>query len=149
MSGRITSFYCVLQNLLHFCCKSSVIVVFFLIKNEIKLDDVRHLEQKVGKVENETRDKNNSTKRERCFFVLSRAWDKENISESPWGIEPQIFGFRAPMLYHWATDSTVSESPLMGTQNFFLSHARDKTKKHLSLFLYRAQNLPSFLFLST
>ena len=77
MSGRITSFYCVLQNLLHFCCKSSVIVVFFLIKNEIKLDDVRHLEQKVGKVENETRDNNNSTKRERCFFVLSRAWDKE------------------------------------------------------------------------
>ena len=98
MSGRITSFYCVLQNLLHFCCKSSVIVVFFLIKNEIKLDDVRHLEQKVGKVENETRDNNNSTKRERCFFVLSRAWDKENILESPRGIEPQTFGFRAPML---------------------------------------------------
>ena len=98
MSGRITSFYCVLQNLLHFCYKSSVIVVFFLIKNEIKLDDVRHLEQKVGKVENETRDNNNSTKRERCFFVLSRAWDKESISESPRGIEPQTFGFRAPML---------------------------------------------------
>ena len=70
----------------------------FLIKNEIKLDDVRHLEQKVGKVENETRDNNNSTKRERCFFVLSRAWDKENSSESPRGIEPQSFGFRAPML---------------------------------------------------
>ena len=32
---------------------------------------------------------------------------------------------------------------------FSLSHARDKTKKQLSLFLYRAQNLPSLLFLST
>ena len=32
---------------------------------------------------------------------------------------------------------------------FSLSHARDKTKKHLSPFLYRAQNLLSLLFLST
>ena len=31
-------------------------------------------------------------------FVLSRAWDKEKNSESPWGIEPQTFG-----------DSTVSD----------------------------------------
>ena len=29
---------------------------------------------------------------------------------------------------------------------FCLSHARDKTKRHLSLFLYWAQNLPSHLF---
>ena len=39
------------------------------------------------------------------FFVLSRVWDKEKNSESPWGIEPQTFGFRAPMLYHWATET--------------------------------------------
>ena len=32
-------------------------------------------------------------------FVLSWA------SESPWGIEPQTFGFHAPMLYHWATET--------------------------------------------
>ena len=32
---------------------------------------------------------------------------------------------------------------------FSLSHARDKTKKHLFLFLYQGQNLPSPLFLST
>ena len=33
---------------------------------------------------------------------------------------------------------------------FSLSHARDKTdKKHLPVFLYRAQNLPSLLFVST
>ena len=39
------------------------------------------------------------------FFVLSRAWEKEKNSESPWGIQPQTFGFRAPMLYHWATQT--------------------------------------------
>ena len=27
-----------------------------------------------------------------------RAWDEEKISESPRGIEPQAFGFRAPIL---------------------------------------------------
>ena len=38
----------------------------------------------------------------------------------------------------------------MGTQNFFFVPRSDKTKKkHLSLFLYRAQNLPPLLFLST
>ena len=26
-------------------------------------------------------------------------------SEFPCGIEPQIFGFRTPMLYHWATET--------------------------------------------
>ena len=36
-----------------------------------------------------------------------------------------------------------------GLRIFSLSHARNKTKKHLSLCLYRAQNLPSLLFLST
>ena len=37
----------------------------------------------------------------------------------------------------------------MRTQNFSSSHARDKMKKHLSLFLYWAQNLTIFLFLLT
>ena len=37
------------------------------------------------------------------FFVLSRAWDIEKNSESPWGIEPQTFGFRVPVLYRWVT----------------------------------------------
>ena len=35
---------------------------------------------------------------------------------------------------------------LMGLRIFSLFHARDKKKRHLSLFLYRAQNLPSLLF---
>ena len=43
--------------------------------------------------------------RERFLFVLSRAWDREKNSESPWGTEPQTFGYRAPMLYHWATEN--------------------------------------------
>ena len=45
-------------------------------------------------------------------------------SESVWGSLPQSWG--------------------LGT--FCLSYARDKTKRHLSLFLYWAQNLPSHLF---
>ena len=56
---------------------------------------------------------------------------KKNF-DSPWGIELQIFGF------------------LMGTQHFFLCPKLvTRRKKHLSLFLYRAQNLPCLLFLST
>ena len=38
---------------------------------------------------------------------------------------------------------------LVRTQSFSSSHSRDKMKKHLSLFLYRAQNLTIFLFLLT
>ena len=30
---------------------------------------------------------------------------KKNFPESPSGIEPQIFGFRAQMLYHWAIET--------------------------------------------
>ena len=41
------------------------------------------------------------------FFVLSRVWDKEKNSESPWRIKPQIFGFCALPLSH--TDSMVSQ----------------------------------------
>ena len=66
------------------------------------------------------------------FFVLSRAWDKEKQnSESPWGIEPQTFGFRAPML-RWIRRSDSEGSIPRGVSEFFsLSHARDKTKKNI------------------
>ena len=47
---------------------------------------------------------------ERCFFVLLRAWDKENV-EFPRGIEPQTW-FRAPMLYHWATETPWWAKPI-------------------------------------
>ena len=36
--------------------------------------------------------------------------------------------------------------PVRDEMNSSLSLARDKTKRHLSLFLYQAQNLPSLLF---
>ena len=39
-----------------------------------------------------------------------------------------------------------SLSQSWGLRIFSLSYARDKTKRHLSLFLYWAQNLPSLLF---
>ena len=45
---------------------------------------------------------------QKCFSSCHERGTKKN-SESPRGIEPQTFGFRAPILYHWATDSTVSE----------------------------------------
>ena len=41
------------------------------------------------------------------FCLVTRMGQRKN-SLSPWGIKPQTFGFRAPMLDHWATDSTVS-----------------------------------------
>ena len=43
------------------------------------------------------------------FLVLSRPRDKEKNCESPWGIEPQIFGFCAPMLGHQATETIVED----------------------------------------
>ena len=42
-------------------------------------------------------------------FFLSRVWDKEKYnSESSRGIKRQTFGIRAPMLYHWATETMMS-----------------------------------------
>ena len=42
------------------------------------------------------------------FRLVTSVGQRKN-SESPWGIEPQTFGFRAPMFYHWATETTVNE----------------------------------------
>ena len=44
-------------------------------------------------------------KERKMFFVLSRAWDKEKNSESQWGIKPQTYGFRTPMLYRWPIET--------------------------------------------
>ena len=41
---------------------------------------------------------------ERCFSSCYERGMLKNY-ESPWGIGPQTFGFRAPMLYHWATET--------------------------------------------
>ena len=61
------------------------------------------------------------------LFYLSRAWDK--------------------VLQHRNAESEgLRFDSSWGLRIFSLSYARDKTKKHLSLFSYRAQNLPSLLF---
>ena len=41
------------------------------------------------------------------FFRLATSVGLRKNSDSPWGIEPQSFGFRAPMLYHWATETPL------------------------------------------
>ena len=43
------------------------------------------------------------------FAVLSRAWDIEKILSLHEETNLRPFGFRAPMFYHWETDSTVNE----------------------------------------
>ena len=64
---------------------------------------------------------------------------------------PQRFSREMLSRYLYASEHGIRRSEvrfLMGTQNFFLCPTlwQDK-KKHLSLFLYRAQNLSSLLFL--
>ena len=41
----------------------------------------------------------------KIFVRLVTSVGQRKNSESPWGIEPQTFGYRAPMLYHWATET--------------------------------------------
>ena len=96
------------------------------------------------------------------FRLVTSVGQRKN-SESPQRIEPQTFGFRALMLYHGATLRSVRSITkfiwhascillgsavrfLMRTQNFFFVPRSLLDEKHLSLFLYRAQNLPSLLF---
>ena len=69
-------------------------------------------------------------------------------SESLWAIKPQTVGFRARMLYHWATEITVSaESEGLrfdsswGLKSFSFSHAREKKK---NIFLYFFTELKTY-----
>ena len=73
------------------------------------------------------------------FRHFTSVGERKN-SESPWGIEPKTFGFRARMLYHWATEITVSaESEGLrfdsswGLRSFSFSLVCDKKK---NIFLY-------------
>ena len=98
------------------------------------------------------------------FRLVTSVGQRKN-SESPQRIEPQTFGFRALMLDHWATETLRSVRSitkviwhascillgsavwfLMRAQNFFFVPRSLLDKKHLSLSLYRAQNLPSLVF---
>ena len=84
------------------------------------------------------------------FFVLSRAWDEEkNLSPleesnlrssySALRSSTRVYGERGLLR------SSYDTRPF-----FFLCSTLEKQdEKHISLLLYRAQNLPSFLFLFT
>ena len=67
------------------------------------------------------------------FFHLVMSVGQRKNSESPWGIQPQTdFGFGFVLL---------------GTQNFSFVPRSWQDEKTSFLLLYRAQNLPSLLFL--
>ena len=80
---------------------------------------------------------------EKDVFRLVTSLGQRKKSESPWVIEPQTFGFRARMLYHLATETTVSaESEGLrfdsswGIKNVFLFPTlvtRRKTSFYISL----------------
>ena len=98
----------------------------------------------------------------RCLSSCHETWDKQKFSET------QNFSLNLPsfLFYNIADSSSIRDASLCGLvvehrsvkteglrfhsswglRIFSLSHARDKTKKHLLLFSYRAQNLQSFLF---
>ena len=98
------------------------------------------------------------------FSSCHECGTKKN-SESPYGVELQTIGFRAPMmLYHLAVSEVYYEVHMKRVLHtarisyvdgvMFLNRTREiffvpcsrQDKKHLSLFLYRAQNLLSLLF---
>ena len=80
---------------------------------------------------------------EKDVFRLVTSLGQRKKSESPWVIEPQTFGFRARMLYHWATETTVSAeseglrfNSSWGIKNVFLFPTlvtRRKTSFYISL----------------
>ena len=77
---------------------------------------------------------------EKDVFRHFTSMGERKNSESPWGIKPQTFGFRARMLYHWATETKVSAeseglrfNSSWGLRIFSFSQARDITK---DIFLY-------------
>ena len=96
-----------------------------------------------------------SKERKKDFFVLSRAWDKEKNSESPWRIKPLpsselaisliillilvdagrvSYEFRNRPRSLWSLCGSVTRNP-KGTQNFLFVPRSWKTKKSV-FFLY-------------
>ena len=69
---------------------------------------------------------------------------KKKNSGSPWGIEPQTTGFRAPMLEDGLR--RYEARFLVRTRKFFFVPRSWEDEKHLSQFRHRAQNLPSLFF---
>ena len=93
----------------------------------------------------------NHSQIEKCGFRLVTSVGQRKNSESSWGIQPQTFGFRAPTLCGSDVEHRSAESEGLRFDSswvfkvFFFDPRSWQDEKHLSLFLYRAQNLPSLL----
>ena len=91
---------------------------------------------------------------EKDFFCLVTSMGQRKKFKSPWGIEPQTFGFRTPVLYHWSTETLWLVRPTLwslymtfGDSEVFLWPmllTRQKTYYSISLL---SSKLPIFLIL--
>ena len=80
---------------------------------------------------------------EKDVFRLVTSVGQRKNSESLRGIEPQTFGFRDPMLYFWATDSTVSEVYYEVITTRILHTAKISNVDSV-MFVYRIREMVSF-----
>ena len=80
---------------------------------------------------------------EKDVFRLVTSVGQRKNSESLRGIEPQTFGFRDPMLYYWATDSTVSEVYYKVHMTRILHTAKISNVDSV-MFVYRIREMVSF-----
>ena len=88
------------------------------------------------------------------FFVLSRAWDNEKnlspLEESNLRPSYSALRYSTTELQRVNGERGLLRSSYDTRPFFFLCSTLEKQdEKHISLLLYRAQNLPSFLFLFT
>ena len=80
---------------------------------------------------------------EKDVFLLVTSEGKRITSESPWGIEPQTFGFCAHLslcgsvIGHPSAESEgLRFDSSWGLRIFSFSHAREMTKEHIFLFFF-------------
>ena len=88
---------------------------------------------------------------EKDVFRHFTSMGERKNSESPWGIEPQTFGFRARMPYHWATETKGSKvsaeseglrfDSSWGLRSYSFSLVREKKK---NIFLYFFTELKTY-----
>ena len=111
----------VLKPILPFCTDHTVLVmVRKQVKDRLWTDRLKKKLRNILCPAAVVRIKLNITKRSyivNYIFRLVTSVGHRKNSESPWGIEPQTFGFRAPisMLYHWTTVTLRSAR----SENFF------------------------------
>ena len=83
---------------------------------------VQKLKKKIAKIVKDGNFELGKEIKKDVFFLYchERGTKKKNLA-SPWGMEPQIFGFRAPMLYHWATETPRQARSIICTK--LIGHA--------------------------